>query len=786
MKLVIVESPAKAKTINKYLGSDYKVIASYGHVRDLPSKDGSVDPTNGFSMTWEISDRSKRYVDAIVKESKNADEVLLATDPDREGEAISWHVKDIISSKGIKNKPIRRITFHEITKSAISKAIESPRELDSSLIEAYLARRALDYLVGFTISPVLWRKLPGSRSAGRVQSVALRLIADRELEIEAFKPQEFWTLEALFKNKDGEVFPAKLTVLNGEKLDKFSLNNAELAESAESAVKNCQYKVEKVEKKSIKRNPWPPFITSTLQQEASRKLGFSAKQTMRLAQSLYEGVNIDGETVGLITYMRTDSVNLAGDAVSGIRDVINKNFGEKYLPKSPKIFQNKVKNAQEAHEAVRPTNVALLPSQLQNNLDRDLWRLYELIWKRTVACQMQQALIDQVIVDISDARNNHVFRAVGSTIAFDGFLKLYQEEKDDDKKEDEEDALLPPLSANERVALEDLDKKQHFTQSPPRYTEAGLVKRLEELGIGRPSTYANIIQVLQDRSYVRLDKKRFFPEERGMIVNAFLLNYFTKYVEYDFTADLEQRLDDISNARISRLKVLEDFWQGFIKIVDASKELRVSEILDFVERKLSNHLFPIKEGESAEKTRECPTCGEGRINLKLGRYGAFLGCSLYPKCSFTRALYDASKSSGEENKETAPYDKYEPKLLGKDQKTNEDITLRKGPYGFYVQLGEAKAKKNLKRVAVPKGMDPEQISLSQANILISQPKIVGKHPDDGKEISTGVGRFGPYIKCDNKYFSLDYTQLFSLYSIDQAVAIMSEVIKKPKLKNNKR
>ncbi|MDR1031570.1 MAG: type I DNA topoisomerase [Holosporales bacterium] len=782
MKLVIVESPAKAKTINKYLGAGYKVIASYGHVRDLPSKDGSVDPDHEFAMTWEVSDRSKKQIDAIVKEAKTADEILLATDPDREGEAISWHIEDIIRSKGIKSKPIQRIAFHEITKSAINKAINSPRDLDQSLIEAYLARRALDYLVGFNISPVLWRKLPGSKSAGRVQSVALRLIADREIEIEEFKPQEFWTIEALFKNEKGDVFPAKLTVLNGEKLEKFSLNNAQLAASAVASVEGGKYKFENVEKKSIKRNPWPPFITSTLQQEASRKLGFSSKRTMQLAQSLYEGASIDGETVGLITYMRTDSVNLANDAVSGIREAINQNFGEKYLPKSPRVFQNKVKNAQEAHEAIRPTNVLILPSQLQGKLDKDLWRLYELIWKRTVACQMQQALIDQVIVDICDSSGKHVFRAVGSTIAFDGFLKLYQEEKDDEKSDDGEGAMLPPLSAQESVAIENLDKKQHFTQSPPRYTEASLVKRLEELGIGRPSTYANIIQVLQDRNYVRLDKKRFFPEERGMIVNTFLLHYFTKYVEYDFTADLEQQLDDISNARVSRLKVLGNFWQGFIKIVDSSKELRITEVLNLIEDKLNHHLFPVKDGEDRDKTRACPICGSGRIGLKLGRYGAFLGCSSYPKCSFTSALYDNAASSAEAEGKAPASGKYEPKALGKDSNTGQNITLRKGPYGFYVQLGEAASgsKGNVKRVSVPKGMDPEQISLSQAKVFISLPKVLGKHPDDGKEISVGIGRFGPYIRHDNKFFSLDYAKLFSLPSVDQAVEFITEAAKKSK------
>ncbi len=787
MKLVIVESPAKAKTINKYLGSEYKVLASYGHVRDLPSKNGSVDPSNNFSMLWEVSERSKRHIDQIIKESKKADEILLATDPDREGEAISWHIKNIISEQIGDKKGINRIAFHEITKSAVNKAIKSPRELDQSLIEAYLARRALDYLVGFTISPVLWRKLPGSKSAGRVQSVALRLIADRECEIEVFKPEEFWTIEAFFKKSNGENFPAKLTVLYGKKLDKFTINNATLSKTAVESVKNKEYSVKKIEKKTIKRNPWAPFITSTLQQDASRKLGFSAKKTMQLAQSLYEGVDVGGETIGLITYMRTDSVNLSQEAIVSIRELINKDFGEKYLPNTPRTFQSKVKNAQEAHEAIRPTNIGITPSSVQGSLEKDLFKLYELIWKRTISCQMAQALIDQVIADISDIQDLHNFRAVGSMIAFDGFMKVYQEEKDDENS-DESNGMLPIIKEGEAVALEKLEDKQHFTQAPARYTEASLVKRLEELGIGRPSTYANIIQVLQDRNYVRLDKKRFFPEERGMIVNAFLSNYFTKYVEYDFTAGLEQELDDISNSRISWLEVLKNFWNGFVAVVDNSKNLRIAEVLDFIETKLSNHFFPIKDGEDIEKIRVCPTCAKGRVNLKIGKYGAFLGCSLYPECSFVKSLYNAN-SFGDESGEDAKYSKFEPKILGQDDVSGEDISLRKGPYGFYLQIGDAPkgkpSKKNepiikVKRIAVPKKMEPFSISLSQAQSLLNQPNVLGKHPEDGQEVSTGVGRFGPYIKHNSQYFSIDYSKLFTISSISEAMDVIKIALSKTK------
>ncbi|MEC8664315.1 MAG: type I DNA topoisomerase, partial [Pseudomonadota bacterium] len=636
--LVIVESPAKAKTINKYLGSDYEVIASYGHVRDLPPKDGSVQPDDGFAMKWQAGDRSDKAISDIKKLAKKSKAIYLATDPDREGEAISWHIKEILEDDGIlSGRELHRVTFNEITKNAVKEAFANARDLDTPLIEAYLARRALDYLVGFNLSPVLWRKLPGSRSAGRVQSVALRLICERESEIEAFNAQEYWSIEARLKNPDGVPFTAKLTHLAGNKLDKLDIGNETDAMHAVDRIKNKNLKVQTVEKKQMRRSPAPPFITSTMQQEASRKLGFSASQTMRTAQRLYEGIEIDGEATGLITYMRTDGTTLSQDAVNQCRSEIKKNYGDKYLPDEPRLYKSKAKNAQEAHEAIRPTDLSRTPQSLARKLDDQQLKLYELIWKRTMASQMENAILDQVRVDISDGTDDVVLRANGSIIAFDGFLTLYVEDTDDDDaNEKDNDRILPPLTHGDATRLVDVDPNQHFTQPPPRYSEASLVKKMEELGIGRPSTYASILQVLRDRNYVIMDKRRFIPEDRGRIVTAFLIKFFNKYVDYDFTANLEEELDVIAAGHLYWKESLKQFWEDFSKAVEETKGLTITEVIDHLNEELGHHFFP--EREDGKPARSCPACDSGQLSLKLGKFGAFIGCSNYPECKFTRPL----------------------------------------------------------------------------------------------------------------------------------------------------
>jgi DNA topoisomerase I len=789
MNVVVVESPAKAKTINKYLGSDFTVLSSYGHVRDLPSKDGSVDPKNGFSMKWEMDTKSRTRVREIAKALKGADHLYLATDPDREGEAIAWHVKEVLDQgKSLKGVSVKRIVFNEITKKAILEAFEHPRDLNQELVNAYLARRALDYLVGFTLSPVLWRKLPGSRSAGRVQSVALRLICDREMEIEAFKPQEYWSVKADFRTEKGEPFTALLNYLEGKKLTKMSLADNHAADAAVKATKQAQnFSVAKIERKKTRRNPYAPFTTSTLQQEASRKLYFSTKRTMQVAQKLYEGVSINGETVGLITYMRTDSVQMAHEAIAACRNQIVADFGEAYLPKSPRMYKTKAKNAQEAHEAIRPTDLSRRPKDITRHLDNDQKRLYELIWKRAVASQMESAVIDQVAATIAPSSKESVsFQANGSTVAFDGFLRLYREDLDDapeKAKDDDKDRRLPTMA--EKSPLENLSvtPEQHFTQPPPRYGEASLVKRLEELGIGRPSTYASIISVLQDRDYVVLEKRRFLPEDRGRLVTAFLASFFSRYVEYDFTADLEEKLDDISGGSIDWKKVLDDFWAAFSASVDDTKDLRVREVLDTLNDILGPHFFP-ETTEGGGSGRACPGCDDGQLSLKLGKFGAFIGCSNYPECRHTRRLV-AVNGNGEQGAEAAST---EPKVLGTDSESGLIVTLRSGPYGTYVQLGEAKKgdKKKPKRSSIPKTTDQSSLTLETALALLSLPRDVGVHPETNEIIKAGLGRFGPYLNHGGVYLSLKGDDDVLEIGLNRAVTLIAEAPKKapPKLIGN--
>jgi DNA topoisomerase-1 len=766
MNVVIVESPAKAKTINKYLGKGYKVLASYGHVRDLPPKDGSVRPDEHFAMSWQVADKAGKRLDDIVKALKGADHLYLATDPDREGEAISWHVQEVLRHrKALKGVDVRRVVFNEVTKSAVLDAFRHPRDLNRELIDAYLARRALDYLVGFTLSPVLWRKLPGSRSAGRVQSVALRLICERESEIEAFKPREYWTIEVEFETPSGERFTARLTHLDGKRLDKFDIADEKTARAAaERILRQHSYAVAAIEKKQLRRNPPPPFTTSTLQQEASRKLGFGASRTMRVAQRLYEGVDIFGETVGLITYMRTDGVTMSAEAIAAARQLILARYGEAYRPDEPRVYKTQAKNAQEAHEAIRPTDMAGLPEKIGRDLAADELALYELIWKRAVASQMSAAVIDQVAVDIAPADKRLQFRATGSTIRFDGFLTLYREDEDD-AEENEENRRLPPLNERDALRRGKVDPQQHFTQPPPRYSEASLVKKLEELGIGRPSTYAAILQVLQDRNYVRFDKKRFIPEDRGRVVTAFLESFFERYVEYNFTADLENKLDEISDGRVSWQKVLEEFWRDFSAAVAGTRDLSITQVLDALDEDLGPHFFPTQpDGRDA---RLCLGCGGGRLSLKLGKFGAFIGCSNYPDCRYTRPLA-VDNGNGENGEQVGPRE------LGVDPETSLPVSLRKGPYGYYVQRGLGDEDQKPKRVALPKGASPADIGLEQALKLLSLPRQVGVHPSDGKPIVAAIGRFGPYIKHGDQFRSLRGDDDVLTIGINRAVSLLAE------------
>jgi DNA topoisomerase-1 len=719
MPVVVVESPAKAKTINKYLGSDYTVLASYGHVRDLPPKDGSVDPEHDFEMTWEVGNDSRKHVKAIADALKNDDALILATDPDREGEAISWHLQEALTKRRAikKSTAVSRVTFNAITKSAVAEAMKNPRQVDTPLVEAYLARRALDYLVGFKLSPVLWRKLPGARSAGRVQSVCLRLIVEREMEIEAFNPQEYWTVKALLKTPRGQEFEARLVTLAGDKLDKFDLSNSTQAEMAVQAIQSRDLKVSAVEAKPANRNPSAPFMTSTLQQEASRKFGMGARQTMNAAQRLYEA--------GHITYMRTDGIDMAPEAVMAARDAIKERYGDDYVPTSPRMYKNKAKNAQEAHECIRPTDMRRDAPSLRLT-DADQRKLYDLIWKRTIACQMAAARLERTTVDIVSDDGQVGLRANGQVVLFDGFMKVYEEGRDD--VVDDDDKRLPQLMQGDKTAKRDIQPEQHFTQPPPRYTEATLVKRMEELGIGRPSTYASVITTIQDREYVRKDKNRLFPEDKGRIVTIFLLNFFRKYVGYEFTAQLEEQLDNVSAGDENYKDVLGHFWRDFSVAIAETSELRITEVLDVLDDALAPQLYPPREDGSDPRT--CPKCGAGQLHLKTSRTGGFVGCGNYPECTYTRPI----AGEGAEGDE---------RVLGEDN--GDEIHLKSGRFGPYVQRGEATPEnKKPPRASLPKGWSKDDMDLEKALTLLSLPREIGMHPEGGM-ITSNFGRFGPYV-----------------------------------------
>ncbi|CAI3926207.1 DNA topoisomerase IA (TopA) (PDB:1CY0) [Commensalibacter communis] len=772
--VIIVESPAKAKTINKYLGNQYTVLASFGHVRDLPPKDGSVRPDEDFAMDWAADERGTKQIKAISQALKGAKNLYLATDPDREGEAISWHVRAMLEDKKLlKNINVERVTFNEITKQAVQHAMQNPRELDQPLIEAYLARRALDYLVGFTLSPILWRKLPGSRSAGRVQSVALRLICEREAEIEVFKSKEYWTISGTFLTSENVAFTAKLTQLQGKKLEQFDLNNEELAQQAVQTLQKEKFAVQAVERKKTKRNPAPPFTTSTLQQDASRKLHMSAQNTMRTAQQLYEGVDLGGETVGLITYMRTDGVQMASEAITSIRQHIETQFGDKYLPSKPRHYTSKAKNAQEAHEAIRPTNISYTPDQIAAYLTPDQKKLYELIWKRAVASQMQSAELDQVAVTLANPNKEHLFRATGSMIAFDGFLKLYKDIVDDQEKDpskQESSTMLPSMKEGEHTTTKTIIPEQHFTQPPPRYSEASLVKKMEELGIGRPSTYASILGVLRDREYVTLENRYFIPQDRGRLVTAFLTSFFTRYIDVDFTANLEEKLDDISDSKVNWKTVLRNFWDDFSKAIEQTKDLKISDVIDALDHDLGNHFFA--ESTDGSDPRKCPACDSGKLHLKLGRYGAFIGCTNYPECQYTRRL--GVDGANPEEEDTL---KEGSRTLGNHPETDESIILKRGPYGLYIQCGEAdpeNKKKKPKRATIPKGMDGNAMTLEDAIGLLSLPRTLGQYPTTGEAIQAGLGPFGPYIKVGNIFASLDKSDNVLTVDLPRALEVVEK------------
>ncbi len=778
MNLVIVESPAKAKTINKYLGKDYLVLASYGHIRDLPSKNGSVNTEKDFEMEWEIDSFSKKYLKEITDAAKDSKKIILATDPDREGEAIAWHVKEVLDAKKLlKDKILERVVFNEITKNAILNAISNPRKIEMNLVQAYLARRALDYLVGFNISPILWTKLPGSKSAGRVQSVALKLITEREHEIELFKPEEYWTLSSEFTNTDDKNIFSKLSLFNNKKVERFTFKNKAEIDSAISIINKSNFKIKDVNSKIFKRNPLAPFTTSTLQQTASSKFGFGASRTMQIAQRLYQGIDIEGETTGLITYMRTDGTNISNEAIHDFRTLIKKDYGQVFLPNDPNSYSGKkAKNAQEAHEAIRPTEINRKPQDIKKYVNMDQYKLYELIWSRALSSQMMPAEFDRKTIIISSSDNSTNFRANGSTIKFEGFLKVYQfQETDEDTKN-----ILPEVKIGDQIRILKLKDEQHFTDPPPRYSEASLVKKMEELGIGRPSTYASIISVLSTRNYVEQISKRFHPTDRGKLISAFLEKLFTKYVDYNFTAGLEDQLDEITSGKIEWIKVLSQFWEDFYANVDKVKAKRTREVLDLLNESLGALIFDRNDKDKID--RECKLCQDGQLSLKNSfRGGAFIGCSNYPDCKFTRPLSKA--------KAAAQYNLAEPKLIGKNN-YDKDIFLKNGRFGPYLQFEKEIEKKeetskrkkskkkkeisNMKNISIPKGIDIEQIDLEKANFLCSLPKILGQHPDSGKDITLNSGRFGPYLKCDNKSARLENVEdLFSI-GLNRAITMIAE------------
>ena len=775
MNLVIVESPAKAKTINKYLGSDYTVLASYGHIRDLPSKNGSVDPENDFKMIWEIDSFSKKYLKEITDSAKNSSKIILATDPDREGEAIAWHVREFLEEKKLlKDKKVERVVFNEITKKAVTSGIDNPRQIEPQLVDAYMARRALDYLVGFNISPILWTKLPGSKSAGRVQSVALRLLTEREHEIEIFKPEEFWTLNVIFEDKNKSIITSNLNQLNGKKIEKFTFKSKDDVNKAINEIKKKEYQISDISSKIYTRNPSGPFTTSTLQQTASSKLGFGASRTMQIAQRLYQGIDIEGDTIGLITYMRTDGTNISKDAIETFRSYISDNFGKNYLPQSSLNYSGKkAKNAQEAHEAIRPTEISRNPESLKKYLSSDQYKLYNLIWSRALSSQMESAKFDRKTITITSKDTENIFKASGSVLKFDGYLKLTSVED-----ENENEKILPDVEKG-NVNINEFIDEQHFTQPPPRYSEASLVKKLEELGIGRPSTYASIISVIANRGYADIENKRFFPTDRGKLLSAFLEKLFTKYVDYDFTAKLEDQLDDITSGKENWIKVLEQFWKDFNLNVSNVKEKRTREVLDLLNESLGSLIFEVdKEGKI---DRKCQLCNQGQLSLKNSfRGGAFIGCSNYPECKFTRPL---SKSKAAQQLTLA-----EPKLIGQND-FGKDIFLKNGRFGPYLQFEkeiieeENKIKKrkkvkkkddNIKNVSIPKGIDYKIIDLDKAKFLCSLPISLGKNPENDKDITLNVGRFGPYLKCENKSARLENVdELFSI-GLNRAITLIAE------------
>ena len=809
--LLIVESPAKAKTIGKYLGKDYKVIASFGHIRDLPSKEGSVDPNDNFKMTYQVSAKSQKHVKEIVEKAKLSQKIILAPDPDREGESIAWHILEVLKKqKAITEKTkVERVVFNAITKNSVVEAIKKPRQVDMDLVNAQQARRALDYLVGFTLSPVLWRKLPGSRSAGRVQSVALRLICDREEEIEKFVTQEYWDIKLDLSNQAQENFQATIFEINDKKLEKYTITNQSQAEAIKADLVNKKYQVENITKKETKRHPYPPFTTSSMQQEAARKLGFSASKTMMIAQKLYEGVEINGSLQGLITYMRTDSIDVTKEAIVDVRDAIASSYGNRYLPASANIFKSKVKNAQEAHEAIRPVDFNLEPEKIKHALDKDQFALYTLIWKRMVASQMSDAIFDQVIVEIVTLPKYAKAKAIGSTIKFDGFLKVYREDKDEaTDNDDDEKAILPNLAKDENLKLLEVRPLQHFTEPPPRYSEASLVKKMEELGIGRPSTYATIISVLQDRGYVKLDKRRFFPEERGRIVVTFLKEFFLRYVEYDYTAGLEDELDIISNGEMEWKKFLQKFWQDFSSNINQVMEKPFPEVLEVLNQKFGEHIFG--RDEKGNLKNECPSCKTGTLGLRIGKFGSFVGCSNYPDCKHTMQIFgDDSHHSTDDNTDNKT--SFEPRNIGNDPKTGFAILVKVGPYGPYLELegsavevavddkkdadknAKTKAKKTAKapkksapkpkRISIPKNIDPNTIDLKVALGLLTLPREVGIHPETGQKIVANIGPFGPYLLHDKKFTSVKNENILEI-GLNRAVDLIASALEKKKLKES--